>query len=527
VLATAATGIGPAALAGGLAALLVVVVVRAAASTGGEVAALRAAAAIKEQLRRKLLARALDQGPVWLSGQRRGEITTLATSGLDSLDSFFSQYLPRLLMAVAVPATVLIAITVTDWISGLIVAVTLPLIPVFGGLIGLRTKARTERSWKLLAALSGHFLDVVRGLTTLKIFGRAKDQETLIAEVTEEYRASVMATLRVAFLSALVLELSASVATALVAVEVGLRLLYGHLGYPTALFVLLLTPEAFLPLRDAAARFHASADGVAAASRVFEILDLEIPPGTAASPDLRTTAITLHGVTLAYPGRAPVLHGVDLTISPGDRITLSGANGSGKSSVFSLLLKFLDPSAGHVIAGAADLTAIEPGGWRSQVGWLPQCPVLFPWTVRDNIALGWRDAPMAEVERAAALAGAASFIAGLPDGYDTVLDERALRLSAGQRQKIALARIFLTGAPLVLLDEPAAHLDQVSATELDAAIDRLAADRTVIVITHQLAGYSGRGRRLQVADGRITDLTEAVPGLTAPAAAVPVMASPA
>ncbi len=281
LLASAASGISAADLTGSLTALLAVVVVRAGANHGREVTALRAAAAIKERLRHRLVRRALERGPVWLAGQRSGEITALAVSGLDALDPYFASYLPQLVMAVCVPAVVLAAITAADWLSGLIVAVTLPVIPVFGVLIGLRTKAKTQRNWQLLATLSGHFTDVVRGLPTLKIFGRAKAQEEIIGRVTEEYRVGVMSALRLAFLSALVLELAASVATALVAVEVGLRLLYGHLGYSTALFVLLLTPEAFLPLRDAAARFHASAEGTAVAGRVFEILDEEerAPPG--------------------------------------------------------------------------------------------------------------------------------------------------------------------------------------------------------------------------------------------------------
>jgi ATP-binding cassette subfamily C protein CydD len=513
LLASAASGVRPAELAGSLTVLLVVVVVRAAANHGREVTALRAATAVKERLRHRLVRRALERGPVWLAGQRSGEITTLAVSGLDALDPYFASYLPQLLLAVCVPLAVLTAITAADWLSGVIVAVTLPVIPVFGVLIGLRTKARTQRNWQLLATLSGHFTDVVRGLTTLKIFGRAKAQEEIIGRVTQEYRASVMATLRVAFLSALVLELAASVATALVAVEVGLRLLYGHLGYSTALFVLVLTPEAFLPLRDAAARFHASADGTAVAGRVFEILDPdETAParGTGPGPDLRSAVIRLDGVSAGYPGREPVLRGVDLTIGAGDRITLAGLNGAGKSTLISLLLKFIGPSGGQVFAGETDLALVAPEEWRAQVGWLPQFPALFPWSVLDNIALGRPGAGLADVERAAELAGAAGFIAGLPDGYDTVLDERALRLSAGQRQKLALARVFLKDAPLVLLDEPAAHLDQASASELEAAIGRLAAGRTLIMVTHQMNGLSEGGRLLVVADGGVRELT-AVP----------------
>ncbi|MGI9004899.1 MAG: ABC transporter ATP-binding protein/permease, partial [Streptosporangiaceae bacterium] len=341
-LAGAVSGPGNQVLGGPLLLLLAVVVTRAVAVQAGEIAALRGAAAVKERLRAALARHVLRLGPTWAGRQRSGEVTALATGGLDALDPYYARYLPQLGLAVAVPAAVLAAIAVQDWISAVIIAITLPLIPVFGVLIGLQTKARTRRSWQLLARLSGHFLDVVQGLPTLKLFGRTAAQERVIAEVTEEYRGSVLATLRIAFLSALVLELSASLATALVAVEVGLRLLYGHLGYPTALFVLLLTPEAYLPLRNATAQFHASADGLTAAGHAFEILDTPAAPGPGpasqtsggrpAAPDLRTAPISLNELTVAYPGRGePVLAGVNLTIRPGDRIAITGPNGAGKT----------------------------------------------------------------------------------------------------------------------------------------------------------------------------------------------------
>ena len=222
---------------------------RALAVYGGEIAALRAAAAVKSQLRRKLTAHLVRLGPAWLGGQQAGELAALSSKGLDALDPYFARFLPQLVLAVAVPVAVLIRVALADWISALVIAVTLPLIPVFAVLVGLQTRARTERQWRLLARLGGHFLDVVEGLPTLKLFGRADAQADVIREVTDEYRSATMATLRIAFLSALVLELSAALATALVAVEIGLRLLAGHVSYQTALLVLLLTPEAYLPLR--------------------------------------------------------------------------------------------------------------------------------------------------------------------------------------------------------------------------------------------------------------------------------------
>ena len=276
-LSAPAAGIGVAALAVTLGVLLAVLAARAVTAYGGELAALRAAAAVKSQLRRKLTAHALRLGPAWLGGQRTGEIATLSTKGLDALDPYFARFLPQLVLAFLVPVAVLIRVGLADWVSALVIAVTLPLIPLFAVLIGLQTRAQTERQWQLLARLGGHFLDVVEGLPTLKLFGRAKNQTEVIAEVTDAHRRATMRTLRVAFLSALVLELSAAVATALVAVEVGLRLLAGHLPYQTALLVLLLTPEAYLPLRAVGMQFHASMEGVTAAGRACEILDTPVP----------------------------------------------------------------------------------------------------------------------------------------------------------------------------------------------------------------------------------------------------------
>jgi ATP-binding cassette, subfamily C, bacterial CydD len=500
VLAAAATGTGVTVLAGALAALAIVLLARAAASYGGEVAALRAAAAVKSQLRRRLTGHVLKLGPSWLIGHRSGEVTTLATRGLDGLDPYFARYLPQLVLACVVPFAVLVRVSVADWLSGLIIGVTLPLIPVFAILVGLHTRTLTQRQWGLLARLGGHFLDVVEGLPTLKLFGRGKPQAEVIGQVTGDYRKATMATLRVAFLSAFVLEITAALATALVAVEVGLRLLAGHLSYQTALLVLLLTPEAYLPLRAVGAQFHASTEGAAAASDVFEILDTPVPgPATRLAPhpvslvSLRTDTITLSGVGLAYPGRGrDALAGVTMTIRPGEAITLTGPSGAGKSSLLALLLRFAEPTSGRIEVGGVDLARVPPDAWRRQIAWVPQDPHLFAASVAENIALGDPAASREAIAAAARAAGAAGFIEDLPQGYATGVGERGLRLSSGQRQQIALARAFLRDAPLLLLDEPAAHLDAASAARLDAALATLTAGRTVIRVTHDPRPDTGR-----------------------------------
>ena len=341
------------------------------------------------------------------------------------------------MLGVAAPLAVLIRVAFADWISAVIIAVTLPLIPAFAVLIGWHTQAQTQRQWQSLSRLGGHFLDVVAGLPTLKLFGRAQGQAEEIQRVTSAHRKATMATLRVAFLSALALELTAALATALVAVEIGLRLLAGHVGYQTALLVLLLTPEAYLPLRNASAEFHASADGSAAARRAFEILDTPLPgqPVTAARTtdvDLSRADITLRAVSLTYPNRArPALDEISLTVRPGEHIVLTGPSGAGKSSLLALLLRFVAPGGRAVTAGGVDLARIPDDRWLAGIGLGPQHPHLFAATVGDNIALGQPGARRPDIAAAARLAGADEFIRGLP---------RRLRYPAHRRRPEPVGR---------------------------------------------------------------------------------------
>jgi ATP-binding cassette subfamily C protein CydD len=403
-------------------------------------------------------------------------------------------------------------VTATDWISGLVIAITLPLIPLFAALVGLHTRAQTGRQWRLLAQLSGHFLDVVQGLPTLKAFGRAKFQEQVIAKVTGEHRSAAMATLRVAFLSALVLELSAALATAVVAVETGLRLLYGHMPYQAALLVLLLTPEAYLPLRAVAAQYHASAEGTAAAESIFQILETSPPPqacaatgGTARVPDLRSATMSLSRVTVSYPSRGlAALDGLSLTIEPGELVMLTGPSGAGKTTVLRLLLRFVEPASGTVRVDGIDLAALPVEAWRAQLAWVPQHPRLFSGSVADNIALGRPAASRAAIEDAASLAGAAAFIEALPRGYDTPLGERAAELSAGQRQQLALARAFLRDAPLLLLDEPTAHLAPAAAAEIDGVLRGPMAGHTIVMATHRHLDTVAASQVISL-EGRLAD----------------------
>ena len=377
-------------------------------------------------------------------------------------------------------------------------------IPVFMVLVGMATERRTRRQWRTLSALGGHFLDVVDGLPTLKVFGRARAQVETIRRVTDEHRRATMGTLRVAFLSSLVLELLATISVALVAVSIGLRLVDGGLDLRTGLVVLVLAPEAYLPLRQVGAHFHASAEGLAAAEQVFAVLDTPRAPArprrpaAPSVPDLRRTTIRVEGLHVAYDRDRPALAPLDLEVRPGEYVGLAGPSGAGKSTLLAVLLRFVAPTGGRVVldgpGGPVDLAAVDPDAWRSQVAWVPQDPWLAADSVAANVRLARPDATDDEVAAALRLAHASEFVAALPQGAQTVLGERGAGLSAGQRQRIALARAFLRDAPLVLLDEPTAHLDADSEAAVVDAVRRLARGRTVVAVAHRPALLAGADR---------------------------------
>lgn len=485
-----------------------VVGLRALLGWGQGIFAARTATGVKSTLRHRLLARLQELGPARLGGHRSGELVTLTGRGLDALDPYLTGYLPAMAVAGVVPVAVLIRLFTADLASAVIVLVTLPLIPIFGALVGMHTKAVTERQWRALSRLGGHFLDVVRGLPTLRAFGRAKYQATVIERVADQHRSATMRTLRVAFLSSLVLELCASLSLALVAVPIGLRLLGGSLDLTTALLVLLLAPEAYLPLRMMGTKFHASMEGVAAADAAFAVLD-----GPGGAPEAAGAArvpagapeIRLENVTVRYPDRDDAaLSEVSLVIAPGERVALVGESGGGKSTLLHLLLGFVEPSEGRVLVDGADLAGLDPAGWRAELAFVPQRPHLFAASVTDNIRLGAPGATPDEVRRAAESAHATEFVDDLPGGFDTLVGERGANLSAGQRQRLALARAFCRPqATVLLLDEPTARLDGRSEAAVVAATAELSEGRTAIVVAHRPAMIELAERVIRVHDGRI------------------------
>ncbi|MDG9718565.1 thiol reductant ABC exporter subunit CydD [Streptomyces sp. DH24] len=451
-----------------------------------ELAAHRASAAVKSELRGRLLERATALGPEWLGGQQTGSLVALATRGVDALDDYFSRYLPQLGLAVVVPVAVLARIVTEDWVSAAIIVGTLPLIPVFMVLIGWATQSRMDRQWRLLSRLSGHFLDVVAGLPTLKVFGRAKAQAESIRRITGEYRQATMRTLRIAFLSSFALELLATLSVALVAVTIGMRLVHGDMDLYVGLVILVLAPEAYLPLRQVGAQYHAAAEGLAAAEEIFAVLETPASaPGTAAVPD---GALSFEGVTVRYPGRSEnAVSDVTFAVAPGETVALVGPSGAGKSTLLNVLLGFVRPGQGSVRVGGADLRGLDLAQWHARVAWVPQRPHLFAGTVAENVRLARPEADDDAVRRALADAGALEFVDALPEGLGTVLGEDGTGLSAGQRQRLALARAFLADRPVLLLDEPTAALDGASEAEVVAAIRRLAAGRTVLLVVHRPA----------------------------------------
>ncbi|MGW2856324.1 thiol reductant ABC exporter subunit CydD, partial [Streptomyces sp. NPDC001215] len=366
--------------------LVAVAVGRALVSWLTELAAHRASAAVKSELRGRLLARAGALGPGWLTAQRTGSLVALATRGVDALDDYFSRYLPQLGLAVVVPTAVLARIVTEDWVSAAIIIGTLPLIPIFMMLIGWATRSQMDRQWRLLSRLSGHFLDVVAGLPTLKVFGRAKAQAESIKKITAEYRQATMRTLRIAFLSSFALELLATISVALVAVTIGMRLVHGDMDLYIGLVILVLAPEAYLPLRQVGTQYHAAAEGLSAAEEIFTVLETPVPAsGTRRLPH---GEIAFEELTVRYPGRSSdAVSTVSLTVAPGETVALVGPSGAGKSTLLNVLLGFVTPTEGRVRVGGVDLATADLEEWRAQIAWVPQRPHLYAGTIAENVRL--------------------------------------------------------------------------------------------------------------------------------------------
>lgn len=517
--------------------LLGVFLLRGFIAWATEQVAFRAAEKVKLALRERLYRQLQALGPVYLQGERSGELSGLLVDGVEKLEAYYARFLPQMALAALIPLAILAFVFPFDWISGLVMLLTAPLIPLFMILIGKGAERLNQKQWRELARMGAHFLDVIQGLTTLKLFNASRREAQVIAAISDAHRRSTMKVLRVAFLSSLVLEFFATVSIAVVAVLIGFRLLWGEMDFLHGFFVLLLAPEFYLPLRQMGTHYHGRMEAIAAAERIIEVLEAE-PPAPPANPIPVPTAgpfaIRFEAVAFNYSGERRALNETSFHIAPGERVALVGPSGAGKSTVLNLLLGFLRPQAGEVLINDQPLSRMPQAQWLQRVAWVPQRPRLFHGTVAENIRLGRPDADMAAVREAARQAHADAFIDQLPQGFDTAIGEGGQGLSGGQIQRIALARAFLKDAPLVILDEPTASLDPQSEALVQAAIERLAAGRTLVVVAHRLAtvrhsdriivleggrlAESGNHAQLLAADGLYARLTAAYGGNTPEAA---------
>jgi thiol reductant ABC exporter CydD subunit len=456
---------------------------RAALSYLQETAAARASATVKSQLRNGLMRRAIDGGPSWISEHRTGEITQLASRGVEALDPYFARYLPQVVLTVIVVPLFVAVIWVTDWISGVVLLLTLPIVLLFMVLAGLSAQRRTNDQWRALERMSNHFLDVAEGLTTRRVFGRARAQRRAVAAVTQEYRRTTMGVLRVSFLSSFVLDLFASLSVAIVAVQVGLRLIGGSIELEVALIVLLLAPEAFQPLRTLGASYHAAAEGRSVTSKILDILDSPAPPPGTKTVHAPVELVDVQAVGVQHADTTiSTLAPISFRLGKNEVAALVGPSGCGKSTLLSVMLGFLEPSAGSVRINGVTVAEADPQSWLGHIAWMPQRPTLVAGTVAGNVRLGAADATDDDV--AAAMAKAAC------ENIDPCrrIAQNGADLSAGERQRIALARCFLRaerGTSLVLLDEPTAHLDAPTEQRVLAAIRQVSVGRFVLMVAHR------------------------------------------
>ncbi|MGO9342488.1 MAG: thiol reductant ABC exporter subunit CydD [Acidimicrobiales bacterium] len=490
--------------------------VRGSCALAGELFGRLGAASAKADLRSRLVNAAVRDAPTGGS-TGPGALASVAGRGLDALDVYVGRCLPDLVLAVAAPVALAAAIGVLDWVSGLVIVVVIALFPIFGALVGRAGAALAEERWRQVEALGRQIADVFEGLPVLKAFGRSPEQRARIERAGDALRRSSLATLRTAFLSALVLDTLASLSVALVAVPLGLRLLTGSVHLEAALAVLIVAPEVFLPLRKASAEFHESSEGLAAAAHALGVIERGRPdPATSGNApevvarrvsDPARVPVALRSVRLDVPGRdAPVLDGADLVIEPGETVVLVGPSGAGKSTVLSLLLGFVSPTRGSVTVGEDDLRTLDLKQWRRFTTYLPEHPTLLRASLAENLRIANPVAPDDQLVDALRVAGAAHLLRELEAGLDTPIGEGMRAISAGELQRIALARTLLRPASLYLLDEPTVHLDDVTETAVIDGLRNVLRGRSALIVTHRPAVMDLADRVLTLSEGRFTEV---------------------
>ncbi|UCG12743.1 MAG: cysteine/glutathione ABC transporter permease/ATP-binding protein CydD [Deltaproteobacteria bacterium] len=494
-----------------------VVIGRAVLGWGREVAGFYAGAKVREEVRLSLMEHIFTLGPAYTSRQRTGALASSAMEHVEGLHDFYAFYLPQLAIAVMIPVAILAFVFPLSWAAGALLLLTAPLIPLFMVLVGMGAESISQRHFQALARISAHFLDVLQGITTLKLFDRSRGEERTIAKVSGDYRRRTMSVLRVAFLSSAVLEFFSSIAIALVAVYLGMSYLgYIHFGdygksltLAGGLFILLLAPDFYLPLRELGAHYHARAEAIGASEEILKILMIPSPHVSGKTIALDASGpINIHcrDLYLAYEeGKRPALHGVSFQLKYGEKVALVGSSGAGKTTILNLLLGFLHPDQGRIMVNETPLADLDPEGWRQHIGWVGQSPVLFHGTIRENIRLGRPQASEEEIEQAARSARVLEFTQHLSEGLDTLVGEQGLGLSRGQAQRVALARAFLKDAPILLLDEPTSGLDSENERLILNALEELSIGRTVLMLTHRLANIEKADRIMVLAEGQIVE----------------------
>ncbi len=464
---------------------------------------------IKSSLKRELFQKILTLGPSFTRTRKTGDLIASITDGAEKLDDYFTRYIPSVIHIIILPVVIIVFTITMDWISGLILLLTAPLILFFMWLIGTYAKKLTQNQWKELSHLSSHFLDVLQGLKTLKIFGSSRKESEQVDDKSNDFRLITMNVLKVAFLSGMVLELAASISIALVAVQVGIRLIEGLLTYQPGLFILLLAPEFYLPFRTLGSHHHAGMEGAAAAAGIFSITDEKtetLETGIAPTNDSAPPAIQFKDVSFTYPGNAiPAVRQINYTLHPGTLTAIVGPTGAGKTTFAHLLLGYLRAKTGSILINDINLDELNPEDWRQSLAYVPQHPHFFQGTILQNLLMANEQATTEQVIIAARKAGANEFIESLPKGYHTGLDENAANLSGGEKQRLAIARALLKNAPVLILDEPTSNLDPESEQLISDAMERITKNRTTLVIAHRLRTVTKADNILIFSNGKIAE----------------------
>ena len=461
---------------------------------------------VKNKLREALNKKLFDDKGEILSNKKSGELSNTVIKGVEALDAYFSEYLPQLFLSALTPILILFFVFPIDILSGVVFLVTAPVIPLLMYLIGSTAEDLNRKQWKSLNRMSGHFLDVLQGITTLKIFNRAKDEIKKIEEISNAFKFSTMKVLKIAFLSALVLELLSTISIAIIAVEIGLRLMYGKMEFESALFVLILAPEFYLPLRQLGARYHAGLEGIAAFKSIQKLLNTNNDKSEELSSqsEFQNGNIVYENVSFNYLNRDDkALDDISFTIESGKTTAIVGESGSGKSTIINLLMRFLKTESGEILVDNNNLLNISEEEWHKNVSWVSQSPHIFHKSIYENIAIAKENSSEDEIIEAAKNALIHDWIVKLKDGYQTNVGERGATLSGGEIQRIALARAFLKNSPILLMDEPTSSIDSIYEMELISSIKKLSKDKTVVIVAHRLSTIISADKIIVLEKGKI------------------------